>query len=166
MSAPSILPELVRAVIVAKPQREGWAIEEAYDLLVPIDPSAQVVATRFRDVLVALSSAPSQLISQAAARMEFSFVSRIVPSLVALRSERQEEVLEAMRRISPEALLVEARLRGRSKEIMRGAPLTEARRGLRLFLEGIDNLFVISYGITKRCGLGCTVVVPPPRSTY
>lgn len=166
MSSAEILPELVKAVIVTKPQREGWALEEAYDLLILADPSARIATTAFREVLLALSAVSPHEISRIASRMEFSFISRIVPALAALRSRNREEVLEVMRRISGGALAGEMRLRGASKEILRGAPVAKATSGPRLFVEGVDDLFIISFGITKRCGLGCALVVPPSSSRY
>ncbi|MEN2999487.1 MAG: hypothetical protein ABDH61_02800 [Acidilobaceae archaeon] len=173
------LSQLLKAVAIAKPQRERWLLEELYDLLIPLDEDARVERSGFRDVLLVLSSRlrPHE-ISNAAQQLEFSFMSRLVPSTSIVRAGRREELFESLEPLLPSGrkLKLIVSLRGRGKEVVaegelealvrfRGNLLSRQSQEV-LVVESLGEVFVISFGITRRCGLSCTVVVPKEPTAF
>ncbi|MCX8195916.1 MAG: hypothetical protein N3F67_02415 [Acidilobaceae archaeon] len=172
------MPQLLKAIAVAKPQRESWLTEELYDLLLPLDEEARVERSSFRDVLLVISARLSAAqISAAALRQEFSFMARLVPALLIVKASRSEEVLEAIRRVAPRGpVRLMVSLRGRGKGVaseeaiagsLRSAGVQLDRRAAEaIAVESVDELFVISYGITRKCGLSCTLLVITGPSAF
>ncbi|MCS7107127.1 MAG: hypothetical protein NZ902_03375 [Acidilobaceae archaeon] len=179
MSSGELVPQLLKALAVAKPQREGWLLEELYDLLAPMDESAKVERSEFHDVLLVLSERlqPSE-ICRAAQRMEFSFMSRLVPAMRVVKAAGRAELLSALQALVPSGkrLGLMVSLRGRGKELVRVGELAEYLKARQnslsrqsrevVVVESVGDLFVLSYGITLRCGLGCTLVVPLEPYTF
>jgi len=171
----SVLPQLVKAVAVSKPRRSSWLIEELLDALIPLDESVEISRTRFPGVLVVISEKLTPRdVARAALRVELSFMSRLVPAIVALEAEREEQVVEALLDILGRARVGEVRLeaviRGEGKRVVTEAMVREAlvKAGLRLAmsskkilaLESIDKLFVAAIGEARKCGLSCKLIHP------
>ncbi|MEN2999394.1 MAG: hypothetical protein ABDH61_02325 [Acidilobaceae archaeon] len=179
MSAGEHLSQLLKALAIAKPQRESWLLEELYDLLVPLDEDVKVERSGFRDVLLVLSARlQPREICRAAQLMEFSFMSRLVPGTKVARATRPEELYRALEPLLPSGrrLKLMVSLRGRGKEVVReeeleryvssrGNLLSRQSREV-LVVESIGEVFVLSYGITHKCGLSCTLVVPKEHNAF
>lgn len=167
------MPERPTAVIVAQQGRHSWALEEAWDLAVSLDPDGgKVIETGFQGVfLVYASSSGPRDVSVAASRMEMGFISRVVPVVHCLQASTRDDVEEALEMVArglegPVRIIVS--IRGVGKKIG-GRSMVESvlrRVGLHLrknskyviAVESIGDMFIISHGIMRRCGLGCIIV--------
>jgi hypothetical protein len=171
------MPECPTAVIVAKPKRQSWALEEAWDLAVLAHPEGRAEATRFPGViLVYTPDRDAAHFSVIAARGERGFIQRIVPAEHCIEASSRREVLElvasAARKLASSLNVREVRLffavRGEGKRILGESDVVEAltRAGLTssrkakaaLAVESVDNLFIVASGITYRCGNTCTLI--------
>ena len=173
MPGERVMPECPTAVIVAKPKRQSWALEEAWDLAVLASPGGRAETTRFPGViLVYTPDRDPYRFSIVAARGERGFIQRIVPAQRCLIMPGRTEVLEALTSIlsnvkSSSVRVVES-LRGESKKVVGSGVALEALRHLGLAasrtsstilaVEGVDSIVVASVGTTRRCGVGCTLV--------
>jgi len=170
------LPECPAAVAVAKPRRDSWLVEELYDTLFPGDPGARVERTRFPGVLLVYTSLePSRLVALIR-RAEHGFLQRLVPAQRCIpnaapgdpeRLVAELASLLAAGGVSQATLI--ASLRGEGKRLAGGRRSLEeamARAGVRparrarhaVAVESVDTLIVAAAGITRGCGLGCTLI--------
>jgi hypothetical protein len=168
-----LLPELVKAVAVSKPNRDTWLVEELLDSFTPWDEGVEVTRTRFPGVLLVLSrKLDPATISRLSRRVEFSFMARLVPAVVALHVEAKSElvgVLERLLRGVAEDLDLIVTIRGEGKSVVSESDLRSLitgmnyrlRRGARrvLAVESVDRLFVLAVGVIRSCGLNCRLLV-------
>jgi len=168
-----LLPELVKAVAVSKPNRDTWLVEELLDSFTPWDEGVEVTRTRFPGVLLVLSrKLDPTTISRLSRRVEFSFMARLVPAVVALHVGAKSELLEALERLLKgvtEDLDLITVIRGEGKSVVSESDLRSLitgmnyrlRRGARrvLAVESVDRLFVLAVGVIRSCGLNCKLLV-------
>lgn len=168
-----LLPELVKAVAVSKPNRDTWLVEELLDSFTPWDEGVEVTRTRFPGVLLVLSrKLDPATISRLSRRVEFSFMARLVPAVVALHVGAKSELLEALERLLKgvtEDLDLITVIRGEGKSVVSESDLRSLitgmnyrlRRGARrvLAVESVDRLFVLAVGVIRSCGLNCKLLV-------
>jgi hypothetical protein len=168
-----LLPELVKAVAVSKPNRDTWLVEELLDSFTPWDEGVEVTRTRFPGVLLVLSrKLDPATISRLSRRVEFSFMARLVPAVVALHVGARSELLEALERLLKgvtEDLDLITVIRGEGKSVVSESDLRSLitgmnyrlRRGARrvLAVESVDRLFVLAVGVIRSCGLNCKLLV-------
>ncbi len=171
------MPECPTAVIVAKPKRQSWALEEAWDLAVMAHPESRAEPSRFPGViLVYTPDGDSRRLSIMAARGERGFIQRIVPAEICIAGAEKNDVVNAVESIigRKSALMGEGRLRlivsvrGEGKRVVDKRAIEEivASKNLRidrnarvaLAVESVDSLFVIALGITRSCGPSCLLV--------
>ncbi|MEM0497142.1 MAG: hypothetical protein QXR22_02955 [Acidilobaceae archaeon] len=168
-----LMPEFIKGIAISKPKRESWLIEELYDALIPLDESVIIEKTRFQGVLVILSDRlDARTISRAASKAEFSFMSRLIPALVVLVASSRSDIDNAITRLldglTRNNIRLIANLRGSGKNLYSKRELTSkieslgfkvlSRASRVLVIESIDNIVVLSYGNTRRCGLNCILL--------
>ncbi len=174
MPSSQLLPELVKAVAVSKPNRDTWLIEELLDALIVGDEEVEVRRTRFPGVLLVLSRRLDPVsVSRLSRRVEFSFMTRLVPALVAMEVRVREELVrtleEMLRGVRVEELDLMVTVRGEGKDVVSEFDVREVvsrlnyrlRRGAGrvVAVESIDKLFVMAVGVVRSCGLNCKLVV-------
>jgi len=153
------VPECPTAVIVAKPGRVRWALEEAWDLAVLLEgsveetPYAGVFVIRaplsWRDAAGALARAPKS-----------AFIARIVVPGACGSVDAPPRV-----EVPPRARLIVA-LRGASKTVDLAAllggriPFNVRRSHTVVDVEGVDRVVSVTVGRARSCGYGCLLVAP------
>ncbi len=169
------MSECPAALIVAKPRRRSWALEEAWDLAVLADVNGYAVETRFPGVIAVYASIDPRAFSRIAYRTSKGFIQRIVPAVKCLNSPSREELGDAIASILAErgqgrgdGLRVIVSLRGEGKRIADDRLVYNLVRslGLRvdkasrtvLDVESVDETFIVSAGITRPCGNSCIIV--------
>ncbi|MDM7275515.1 MAG: hypothetical protein P3X22_005280 [Thermoprotei archaeon] len=167
------MPQLVKAIAVSKPSREYWLEEELLDALIAGDESVRVERTKFPGVLLVLSERlNAHKVSSLASKMEFSFMSRLVPASRVLKGPGKGEVFSVILELlggAPRApLRVIVTVRGHGKRVVSPEEVSSQvsslgftvsrRAGRALAVESVDDLFIIAYGITRVCGLNCTLL--------
>lgn len=174
MSTSRLLPHLVKAVAVSKPRRERWLVEELLDVLIVGDENVRVEATRFPGVLAVLSEILTPYdISRLARRLEFSFMSRLVPAVIVKEVSDLRELMETIAEVLGKRGLAEvnliATIRGDGKKVVTEGKLRDLMMeiGYRfsrsspttLAVESIDRIFIVTVGTLRKCGLGCKLLV-------
>ncbi len=156
MPATGGMPECPSAVIVAKPGREAWALEEAWDLAVIV--SGRVEKTRFPGVMLLYSPLRGEKLVEALRRgPRNAFIKRIVVARACFRMGRVERLEGLPRR----ARLIVA-LRGSSKSMdyrsVIGVDYNDRRSQLVIDVEGVDDVIIVSWGRALSCGYDCLLV--------
>jgi hypothetical protein len=168
-----LLPELVKAVAVSKPNRDTWLVEELLDSFTPWDEGVEVRRTRFPGVLLVLSRRlDPATIARLSRRVEFSFMTRLIPATIALHVEAKSELVGALERLLRGVtgdldLIVTIRGEGKSvvsesevKSLITGMNYRLRRGAVRvLAVESVDRLFVLAVGVIRSCGLNCKLLV-------
>ncbi|MCE4612034.1 MAG: hypothetical protein F7B17_08700 [Desulfurococcales archaeon] len=171
------MSECPTAVIVAKPKRQSWALEEAWDLAVASHPEGRAEATRFPGViLVYTPERDPYRFSVIAARGSRGFIQRIVPAEKCLTPRTPEDITKLVEAAFSSVLNLAAykgvrliaSMRGRVKELLDVNDIinTALKAGVKLdrkgkavvAVEGIDDIVIISAGITYQCGPSCLLV--------
>ncbi len=167
------MPQLVKALAVSKPSRDYWLEEELLDAFIAGDEGVKVEKTRFPGVLLVLSERlDAHRVSSLASKIEFSFMSRLVPASRVLmgpsRGELFNVILELLEGAPRTPLRVMVTVRGYGKNIsgseevsshVSSLGFTVSRRASRaIAVESVDDLFIVAYGITRVCGLNCTLL--------
>ncbi|BAA79062.2 hypothetical protein APE_0151.1 [Aeropyrum pernix K1] len=179
MSSEERMSECPVALVVAQPRRHTWALEEAWDLAVSIDPeTSRAVETGYPGVILIYSGRAAPLdVARRAIAVELGFIQRVVPAVICGRIRESREaysMFETALKILPAGVgkvLFISSLRGSSKDMVDVARLSEilARAGLKpvkrgaqevVDVEGVDDILIISPGIIRKCGLRCIVVYP------
>lgn len=175
VSAEGHMSECPTAIVIAQPGRRGWALEEAWDLAATVSRGHILVKeSRFPGVILLFARGSSPLdVSRAAARMEFGFVQRIVPSVSCFKASSEGEVLEklrdVLRSLRPAGKYrVFLSLRGSGKsivgksrveELLRSTGVVPARGSSRgIAVESVDDVFIFSIGIIRACGSRCILL--------
>ncbi|MFN4046172.1 MAG: hypothetical protein ACK4H7_02395, partial [Acidilobaceae archaeon] len=117
------MPQLVKALAVSKPSREYWLEEELLDALMAGDENVRVERTRFPGVLLVLSERLDACeVSSLASKIEFSFMSRLIPASRVLKGPDKGEVFNIILELlggAPRApLRVIVTVRGYGKRIV------------------------------------------------
>jgi len=154
------VPECPTAVVVAKPGRARWALEEAWDLAVLLGGRAE--ETGYPGVIVLRAPVSWGEAAAALARApRNAFIARIVvPG--ACGSVESPPRVEA----PPRARLIVA-LRGASKSLdLAGllggrVPFNDRRSPVVVDVEGLDRVVSVTVGRARSCGYGCLLVAPP-----
>jgi len=170
----NILPELVKAVAVSKPNRDTWLVEELLDALIVGDEGVEITRTRFPGVLLVLSRKLDPVtVSKLSRRTEFSFMSRLVPAILTIKVESVGELLGALEEVlrgrPVEELDVWVTIRGEGRNVVSESYVKNMvstmnyrlRRGAGrvLAVESVDKLFVVAVGTMRSCGLNCRLLV-------
>jgi len=164
----------VSGVAVSKPGRESWLMDEVLDTIIPHDPGASMVETRFKSVFLVYSSLDPVNLARIVSAGYHSFMKRFVPALSVFRVGVFRELEDRLSSILANTNLGHVRLitalRGKGKSIasrsliegiVRGLGLKPSRRSSKVIdIESIDDLFIIAYGITRYCGPDCILVYP------
>lgn len=162
------MPVCPAAIAVAKPRKDSWLYEELLDFAFIIGGDTRVEKTRFPGVFSIYSSLDARRLSRMVARMEFSFMKRLVPSGLCLVEPELSELLEGVRSLlggfRGEAI-VSVAVRGRGKSIASEGSIerTIAGMGVRkskksrfmVAVESVDEVFIASFGTTGYCGYDC-----------
>lgn len=172
------LPVCPAAVIVAKPKRTRWCLEEAWDLATVL--GLRVYETGNTGVFLLWGDSPHlsrEGFLDSLRRYRFSFASRVVLSRACIRlaGEDRDRIVEeaysvikkALSRVAGGVRLIIA-LRGKSKgyldehaisDFIRASGLRVDRRGPYILdLEGFDNNIIVSWGRPRSCGYQCLLV--------
>jgi tRNA(Ser,Leu) C12 N-acetylase TAN1 len=161
-------------IVTAKPGRSSWAAEEVTDTLLYVDPDAEVVQTKFEGVLIARLKTDVTEVIRVIKRFEYAFISFITPVIVRCVNASRDEVISVISRAAEKLaregsqVALRAKLRGRSKEVLSESLIEKViasmgiklsrRAGKILAVEGVDDYLGVGYGITRSCGVGCTLV--------
>ncbi len=177
MSSKGCMPipeDSAELIITAKPGKTSWALEEVADTLLYVDPNAEVVQTVYEGVMIAKARTSIAEAVRVIKRFEYAFISFITPVLIKCIEASTNDVINTIagvvRRVAGEAsqIALRVKLRGKSKEIVSESLIEEVltSRGVKLsrkaskilVVEGIDDYVGVSYGSTRPCGAGCTLV--------
>ncbi len=151
------MPLCPAAVVVAKPGRVGWALEEAWDLAVLLDGEAR--ETGYPGVILVYSNLPRhEIVEKFRRALRQSFIVRIVVPRVCGTVDSPPRVKPPVER----ARLIVA-LRGASKrvpveEIIVGRLVRDRRSRYIVDVEGVDEIIMVSWGEARACGYDCTLV--------
>ena len=163
------MPPCPAAVVIAKPKRDKWCLEEAWDLAAVL--GGYVRSTPFPGVYLVMGSETNykRTILDVVRDYRFSFASRlVVPKICASVEETDVESIIASRlassRIRSPVRLIVA-LRGKSKKYIRKNIILnklnvklDRSSSFIIDIEGVDDLVLASWGDAKKCGYGCLLV--------
>lgn len=173
MPSSRVLPQLVKAVAVSKPRRDTWLVEELLDAFIVWDEGVRVERTRFPGVLLVISEKlDPQSIVRLASRLEFSFMSRLVPATIAVEVENLNQLLEKLVEViggsGVHEFKLQAVVRGDGKTVVSESQLRAALEKMNfrvagnarkvLAVESIDRLFVATLGEVRKCGYNCKLI--------
>ncbi len=174
MPPSKLLPELIKAIAISKPNRDSWLVEELLDAFLIWDESVRIERTRFPGVLLVLSRKLDPItLSKLAMRTTFSFMSRLIPAVTIVEIGTINELAGILERLLREEKIRELNtmitIRGEGKRIasesmikniianMNYTVKKDAKRVIAI--ESIDELFTIAIGTIKTCGLECKLLI-------
>ncbi|MEB3773486.1 MAG: hypothetical protein GSR86_00995 [Desulfurococcales archaeon] len=175
MPSEGSMPLRLSGIAVSRPGREAWLADELLDTILPHDPDARVLETRYRGVFLLYSSLEPVDTARIVSRGVHSFMKRYTPAMHTLESPSREGVEGLVYRLlevlDASAVRLIVSLRGRGKrlggrslieELVRRHGIALSRRARHLIIiESIEDLLIAASGITGSCGYDCITVVPP-----
>lgn len=162
-------------IAVSKPGRESWLVDEIADSILPRDPGARIERTGFDNVVAIYSEViPPHELPRLVLRMEQAFLKRLAPVEECVRPGSPGELdrfisgFLASRGVKELQLWVyirgsgkEIASRGRVERLVRSLGIELGRGATTVFdLESLNEVFTLSLGITRKCGLDCVLILP------
>ena len=150
-------------VVTAKPGRERWAFEEAWDIAVEADPNGRVEETRFRGVYLVYADPLrlARLLLKASPAFIKSFI--VSAKCIPLDKGEPDRVLDALKNYA-DSCAIEARLRGEARilaGILEHSPLQRitGEYTCTVHIEGVDFYLLVAKGVARDCGFGCRLII-------
>ncbi len=168
------VPLPLRGVAVSRPGRGSWLADELLDTLIPWDPEARVVETRFPGVIAVYTTLDPGQLARIISRGYHSFMKRLTPAMAMVEARGWSDIEALIRGLltGPPGrvrLILATRGvgkslagRGRLEDLVRSLGFTPSRGArMALAIESLDGLFLGAYGITSPCGPDCVTVTLP-----
>ncbi|MCE4622796.1 MAG: hypothetical protein F7B19_05740 [Desulfurococcales archaeon] len=177
MPAERSVPLCPTAIIISKPKRIQWCLEEAWDIASYL--GAEVHSTPYDGVfyLAAGIGIRREELLNAIRTYKFSFASRLVIVNTCISLENKDsnavitefsEYIEKLSESIPTPVRLISSLRGKSKQFLNDSLINNIllknnikihrKSGYAIDVEGLDDFISISWGKIMSCGYRCILI--------
>ncbi|MCE4608586.1 MAG: hypothetical protein F7B61_06500 [Caldisphaeraceae archaeon] len=161
------MPACPNIVASSLPSKEFWAYEELYDTVFEADEEAAVVRSKYKGVFLVYTKKTGAVLNNFF-RYQHAFLGKVLPVKIC-----DLDIRDLIRKSIELLSVKEVRLMLHIREPLKGKVHEDyilfliASEGLRLgkrskfifAIESIGNIFLSSFGITRKCGPHCYMLV-------
>ena len=173
------MPVCPKVIVVSKPSKYAWMLEEVNDIIALLDVNARISDTSFPGVaMIYLESGSDamKLISGIASRARFAFVKRVVSGNYCFEFDKTKliqlinEFVDKLKSMGHDNVRLAMSLRGSPKKLVSAQEISSIILGSGLKLrkdsaysisiESVGNLVLTGLCITRSCGFDCELLAP------